>query len=106
MTKALGFLLCVAALFSVPGVGHACTIPVYRYALERWDLAIYDVLIYHRGPLSADVLTQLEQRRRTGTGNFAITTVDLEEKMKPELREIWKRQGEPKQLPRLVVRLQ
>ena len=35
-----------------PASAHTCSIPVFRYALERWIPGPYEVLVYHRGPLS------------------------------------------------------
>jgi hypothetical protein len=37
-------------LFATPV--HACNVPVFRYALERWELHPYEVTIVHSGPLS------------------------------------------------------
>jgi hypothetical protein len=31
----------------------ACSVPVFRYALERWPADAYQVYVFHRGPLSA-----------------------------------------------------
>ena len=44
-------LLVTGLLILAPAVGQACSIPVFRYALERWQPSPYDVLIFHRGPL-------------------------------------------------------
>jgi hypothetical protein len=29
-----------------------CNIPVFRYALERWKPSVYELVVFHRGPLS------------------------------------------------------
>ena len=31
---------------------EACSVPVFRYALERWKASPYEVLVYHRGKLA------------------------------------------------------
>lgn len=36
------------------GPAAACNVPVFRYALERWDAAPYEVWVFNRGPLSAE----------------------------------------------------
>jgi hypothetical protein len=36
-----------------PQSADACRIPVFRYALERWDPSPYDVIVLTRGPLDA-----------------------------------------------------
>jgi len=33
---------------------HACTIPVFRYALERWELTAYEIVVYHKAPLRTE----------------------------------------------------
>jgi hypothetical protein len=33
---------------------RACSVPVFRYALERWPASPYEVVVMHRGPLSGD----------------------------------------------------
>ncbi|PIW14960.1 MAG: hypothetical protein COW34_07135, partial [Armatimonadetes bacterium CG17_big_fil_post_rev_8_21_14_2_50_66_6] len=30
----------------------ACSVPVFQYALERWPADPYEVVVFHRGPLS------------------------------------------------------
>ena len=44
--------LIFAAVAMMPAFAHACQIPVFRYALERWQATPYEVVIFHRGPLS------------------------------------------------------
>ncbi|MFM7055575.1 MAG: hypothetical protein ACKO2P_01490 [Planctomycetota bacterium] len=53
MTRQLLTLL----LFS--STAAACNIPVFRYALERWNADPVEVLVFHRGPLSPDHRDQI-----------------------------------------------
>ena len=46
----IGILLLIG--FQVPL--SACDVPVYRYALERWEASLYQAIIFHQGPLSAE----------------------------------------------------
>ncbi len=39
--------------FLAPASLHACSVPVFRYALERWAPDSYRAVVLHRGPLSA-----------------------------------------------------
>lgn len=43
--------LIALALFSAPSL-RACSVPVFRYALEKWPPDRYAATIFHRGPLS------------------------------------------------------
>ena len=61
---------------------RACSIPVFRYALERWAADNYEVFAFHRGPLSPDqqdLIDWLEARDADGGGpaNFTLRRVDL-----------------------------
>lgn len=68
---------------------HACKIPVFRYALERWPPDAYEVAILHRGPLS-DSDNQLVEKLReaaqaeTNPANVTVLTVDLDQQASAE----------------------
>lgn len=74
-------LLCasIVGLFFVTPV-FACNVPVFRYALERWRVDRYEMILFHRGELSdeerqiVDVLKKYDQ----GTDGFPLClTIDL-----------------------------
>jgi hypothetical protein len=91
---ALAFLGCVSA-------APACTIPVFRYALERWELSPYDVIVFHRGSLPADIRTRLDALPRQG--NFVVRLADVDD-LEPDLAVLWKAQQPQASLPWVVVR--
>ena len=47
-------LVLFVALAASPAIASACSIPVFRYALERWDSDRFQVIIYHDGALSPE----------------------------------------------------
>lgn len=60
----------------------ACTVPVFRYALERWPADNYQVTIYHRGPLSKEdkaIVDWLKGRALDERlpANLTVRTVDV-----------------------------
>src|SRR5688500_2171306 len=61
----VGLTLAVVLVFlGLPAPSAACSIPVFRYALERWKPSPYEVLVFHKGPLAdpaAGLLRQLEE---------------------------------------------
>jgi len=69
-----GMLLCAPA--------HACSVPVFRYALERWEADAYRVTVAYDGALSPesqallDGLTQ-ESLDPESPVNLVVTTSDL-----------------------------
>lgn len=60
----------------------ACTIPVFRYALERWESDRFLVMVYHHGELTAEqnsAIAELTQRSsiKGGPLNIEIICHDL-----------------------------
>src|SRR4051812_24553780 len=83
---------------------QACTIPVCRYALERWSLSPYEMIVYYKGSLPAqteDMIRKLED----GKANLKVTPLDIDEKMPKALQKLWQAQGENVKLPWTVLRL-
>ena len=86
----------------------ACNGPVFRYALERWPAAPYEVVIYHRGALGAEdqkVVDWLEtcSFQEEMRANLLVGTVDLDTLEAGEAKKVWGDKPEP-ELPRVVVR--
>jgi len=103
----LRFVLFIAfALIS--STADACTIPVFRYALETWRPDPYEVLVFHKGELT-DEQTQWIERFKTLPGegkpvpNTAFVAVDLDGDVDPDIKTIWEAE-EGKSLPWLMVR--
>ncbi len=89
----------------VPAI--SCNVPVFRYALERWPADLYEVVVYHRGPLSekdAPVLDRLEKSssKSVSYANFRVISADLSSDIPPELQSLWETLDEPA-LPCLVL---
>src|SRR3954451_5851450 len=95
-TRLLTLLLSVA--LPLPAAS-ACSIPVFRYALERWEPAPCQALVFHRGPPDADALRLLADLEDPGlAANLTPTRVDV---TGLPLGRLHPRPGEP---PYLVVR--
>ncbi|HOT51507.1 MAG TPA: hypothetical protein PLI07_11030, partial [Candidatus Hydrogenedentes bacterium] len=48
-------------------VADACSVPVFRWALERWQADRYELIVFRKSPLSEADLTRhhaLEQRAK------------------------------------------
>ena len=64
------------------GVATACSVPVFRYALERWPADYYGAMVIHKGPLS-EVENELLEEFKAGVEqgdaylNLEILTRDL-----------------------------
>jgi hypothetical protein len=102
-------LLLIGFALFLPQPAMGCTIPVFRYALEKWELTQYEILVSHRGPLPVEVQKLLKQWSKTPSkANIDITIVDLDEKGTPNLtnnlQHAWKREGNNTQEPWMHVR--
>ena len=86
----------------------ACSVPVFRYALEHWEADPYQAVVFHRGPLTSGQRVQVQALKPTAgsveTANLGVTTVDVSAEMSPDHAEIWKAQPREAALPRVVLR--
>jgi hypothetical protein len=83
----------------------ACSVPVFRYALENWPPSKYELVVYHQGPFAdkdADIVRRLEAA--APRANVGVTDVDLAGSVPAELQKVWDRVGNDSPLPRLVLR--
>lgn len=99
-------LSAILALAGAEALG--CSIPVFRYALERWPAEPYLAVVFHKGALSAEQEKVVEALRKGANtedapANLEVHAVDVAEKMSKEAEAIWKQEGEAAELPRLVV---
>jgi hypothetical protein len=94
-------LMCIAA------PTRACSVPTFRYWLERLDADLYTVLLLHRGE-PTDELTRVARRIRqaaTAEPNYAnvdVLMVDLDAEGNEAVKKWYAEQGEP-ELPHMAV---
>lgn len=71
-------LLAVIAGLLVNAV--ACKVPVFRYALERWETDPYRAVVVYRGSTHGDPVMEslMSPFRKAVSGNFEIELVDVE----------------------------
>ena len=85
----------------------ACSVPVYRYALERWAADPYGVLIYHNGQLTDEQQKLVDRlssvtRSESEVVNLESHIADLASDLEPQLAELWKKQ-EQDSLPWMML---
>ena len=83
--------------FWLGGVGAvlACSVPVFRYALERWQSDNYAVVVFHKGALSDENRKLLASMApdplvSPHVANIELKTVDLDNNPEKEALEFWK----------------
>ncbi len=89
----LARMLVVMGIVCMAGCAWACSVPVFRYALERWSADTYRLLILHRGELSSGEkkrLAELEKRTTPEYGfpSLVVKTVDLNGEIPEHLQEL------------------
>ena len=81
-------------LFIFPQTTQSCDVPVFRYALERWQPDLYHVFIFHQGEMTHKVKDQVEELnnhsvRNGGTTNFEVNTFNVSDHMPEPITELW-----------------
>ena len=95
------FLILICAFLVRPVSG--CSIPVFRYALERWGADYYDGVVIHKGPLSDDdPAVALLQGEKAEFLNLRISPIDLESSAEDDLRSLLGG-AVPETLPAIVL---
>ena len=82
--KHAAFLAVLGCLTLMAARTYACSVPVFRYALERWPVDPYEVIVFHRGDLTAEQKAVVDSLSPDGMAgkifaNVAVTTVNLDE---------------------------
>jgi hypothetical protein len=89
------------ALLGLAAAAPVCSIPVFRYALERWRAAPYGGVLFHQGPLSADARKLVAELEGSGL-NVYVEAVDVAKPLGDEHQKLWEAE-KALPLPRLVV---
>jgi len=97
MRRAFSILL----LAAVAWPACACTLPVFRTALETWEPDPYQALIFARGSLPADAQL-FSTSQQDNPSNLRVSVIDVDHPPSPDALKIWKAQGEPA-LPWMAV---
>ncbi|WP_020469916.1 hypothetical protein [Zavarzinella formosa] len=85
--------------------GRACSIPVFRYALEKWAPSKYELVVFHKGQPAPEEQKRIKSfRDDAATANLLINTIDLTSNLEPNIRKIWERLPKDILLPYGVLR--
>lgn len=85
----------------------ACSVPVFRYALERWPPESYTVVVFHLGPLSADDQELVSEMKKEiaapdTPANAHVETADVSGELTEDLSALYKGL-DAKALPTIVL---
>jgi hypothetical protein len=97
----------IAALLIAGTVSvSACSVPVFRYALEHWTPDTYEALVFHRGPMSAKTRSLIDKMKSDQTKaptNVSVRTIDLDTEDAAKWLPVWD-SFEGNTLPWLAIR--
>lgn len=101
-------VLSALALLSLMQPLQACSIPVFRYALERWQADLFEVAVFYEGKLPEAEMQRLNQLEdwaafNGGNVNLEVLRCDLNDKVPADLLKVWKSLKDAP-LPHVVVR--
>lgn len=97
--------LCLAPLLTA--VALACSVPVFRYALDRWAPDLFHLIIFHEGQLSPQH-TELARKLQVAADdkklglNVKVGFINLATNKEPIYQKIWRTQ-EGQEAPRMVL---
>jgi hypothetical protein len=97
----------VGLVLTLPAAAQACSVPVFRYALEHWQPDPYVAVVFYRGELSDQqqaLVEQLDPKGDTGNSiaNLIVRTVDLDDEQSETVLELYQ-QHETDTLPLLSL---
>ena len=99
-------LLAIASLvLACTTRADACSVPVFRYALERWQPDLFQAIVVHRGALNSEqkkLVDAFDRSRGKNMANVELVTVDLDDSPPPELLTLIKKQ-DAADLPRILL---
>lgn len=97
----------VLAVLSATAASHACQIPVFRFALERWDPDAYQLVVVHRGELDKTARAHVAKLQAAAASdtepvNLKVLAFNLDQagasELNPEFaRKLVKKYGQLKQ---------
>ncbi|HYG76117.1 MAG TPA: hypothetical protein VEK08_14015 [Planctomycetota bacterium] len=95
-------ILPILVLAAVAWPACACTLPLFRSALETGEPDLYQAVIYSRGPQPEDVQSLQKKALGDTPSNLRVTIVDVDSPSNPDALKLWKEHGSPT-LPWMAV---
>ncbi|MFP4380974.1 MAG: hypothetical protein ACLFUS_10790 [Candidatus Sumerlaeia bacterium] len=94
----------LAFLAFLPTRTEACSVPVFRYALERWEPDFYEAYIFYRDGLEGDsaLLDLLNNKDKSAPPvNLRLIMTDVDGEMDERTRKIWDTTQKAEKMPDL-----
>ena len=91
------------SVLSVPRIVSACSIPVFRYALERWAANPYQLLIFHKKEIPEKDREAVRKFEMESFANLAGWYIDMNEEIEENILKIWNSLKDKDELPRVAL---
>ena len=99
--KLISGALVAVLILGTPILALACSVPVFRYALEMWPPDEYEVVLFHQGPLTKEQKQLLEKIKPIELENVSVPNMRIHEvdlKADPDPRWVkWWEKNKPKE---------
>src|SRR6266850_5261832 len=97
MRRGITIMAIWVALVLGARVGYACSVPVFRYALERWPADRFEGVLFVNGKLSEgqdEVLASIVRAADAPAAglNLEVVKVDVAGEIPTQYRSVWKEQ--------------
>ena len=101
-------LISLACVILLPHPAFACSVPVFKYALAYWPSDPYEIIVFHRGPLTAEEHAIVYKLQRASwddsfRANVTVETVDLAGSPNVIMQKLWESQS-ASELPWMLVK--
>jgi len=104
MVRGLGLVILSGLLAA--HAGRACSIPVFRYALEKWAPSKYELVIFHEGSPSAEDKARIKALREdAAAANLLVNLIDLSSNLEPDQKKLLSElEGKISEWPHCILR--
>lgn len=86
----------------------ACSVPVFRYALEHWEADPFQAVVFHQGELSAEQKARMKALVPDGAdgrrANLSVVAVNVDEEPGAGFKALWSQLPKDAPMPQVVLR--
>jgi hypothetical protein len=93
-------VICLFIATLIPSAAFACTVPVFRYALENWPVSPYRMVVLYRGTLSIAEQKTLTSLQPAGVYALELATYDVNKGLPAGIvAQQWHARSDPERMP-------
>ncbi len=94
----------IIGLIAINYTSYSCSVPVFRYALERWYSGYYEGYIFYKGELDKDLQEHIKQLEKESYANLSFMLINIDNKKNDKrIMEFYNKSIKGKTLPLLTL---